>query len=157
MDMRYINQTIIDGVANDVPLTDIYADFRGAVGKTGFYKIVLSLIETNAIPNIMVCYCGVDCARCRTFRATIDNDDEARKTVKAFYEEIGCKIEIKDLNCFGCRSDETMSACADCPYMKCGKEKGLQRCDECKEYPCESLRSYIETYVKPSAGKLIMP
>jgi len=155
--MQDIRQIIIDNVAKDIPLTDIYVGLDGVVDKIDFYKTVLSLIETGSIPNIMVCYCGIDCTRCRTFRATINNDNEMRELVKTYYEEIGSIIEVKDLNCLGCRSDKMLSACAGCPYMKCGKEKGLKRCDECSEYPCESLQWYIEKYVKPSMGKFIMP
>ena len=155
--MQDIRQVIIDNVAKDIPLTEIYVGFGGAVEKNDFYKAVLSLIETGSIPSIMVCYCGIDCSRCKTFHATINNDNEMRESVKTYYEEIGNSMEEKDLNCFGCRSDEMLSACAGCPYMKCGKEKGVKRCDECSEYPCESLQWYIEQYVKPSMGKLIIP
>ena len=114
--------------------------FGGTVDKIEFYKTVFSLIETRAIPNIMVCFCGIDCTHCRTFLSTINNDDEMREIVKKYYEEMGIDIEIKDIRCLGCRSDEMMSGCAGCPYMKCGKEKGLNRCDECGEYPCESMQ-----------------
>jgi len=155
--MQNIRQIIIDNVVKDIPLTEIFIGLGGVVDKTDFYKTVLSLIETGSIPNIMVCYCGIDCTRCRTFHATINNDNEMRELIKAYYEEIGSIIEVKNLNCLGCCSDEMLSACAGCPYMKCGKEKGLKRCDECSEYPCESLKWYIEKYIKPSVGKFIMP
>jgi hypothetical protein len=154
--MQEIRQTIIDSVAQNIPLTEIYASLGNAVDKIDFYKTVASLIETNSIPNIMVCWCGIDCTRCRTFLATINNDDEICKEVQKYYAEIGHDIEIKDLHCLGCRSDEMMSVCAGCPYMKCGKEKGVSRCDKCGEYPCESLQWYTEKYIKPSIGKLIM-
>lgn len=155
--MRDIRRAISDGVAKDIPLTDIYAGLGGDVGKIEFYKTVLSLIETGGIPNIMICWCGIDCARCRTFRATVNGDEQMRKAAQGYYEGIGHNIEIEDLHCLGCRSDDMMSACAGCPYMKCGKEKGLKRCDECGEYPCASLRWYMDEFVKPSMGKLISP
>ena len=155
--MQDIRQNIIERIAEDIPLTEIYAGFGETVGKIEFYRIVSELIEIGAITNIMICWCGIDCTRCRTFRATLNNDDEMRKVIQKYYEEIGSTIEIKDLYCLGCRSDEIMLACSGCPYMKCGKEKGLKRCDECSEYPCESLQWYTEKYIKPSIGKLIEP
>ena len=155
--MQDIRQTIIERVAKDIPLIEIYAGLDEFVDKTEFYKIVAELIETGAIPNTMICWCGIDCMRCRTFRATLNNDDEMRKTIKIYYEEIGSNIEIRDLYCLGCHSDEIMPACFGCPYMKCGKEKGLKRCNECNEYPCESLQWYTEKYIKPSIGKLVEP
>jgi hypothetical protein len=101
--------------------------------------------------------CGIDCTCCQTFRATVNNDDETRRGVQAYYKEIGIDIAIEDLHCRGCHSDEQMPACAGCPYKKCGQEKGLARCAECGEYPCESLQWYMEKYIKPSIGRIIMP
>lgn len=155
--MQNVIQVIIDSVSKNIPLTEIYAGLDTSVDKIDFYKTVASLIQDGVIPNIMICWCGIDCTRCQTFRATINNDDSMCEAVKMYYEEIGHNIETKDLFCLGCRSDDIMSACAGCPYMKCGKEKGLQRCDECGEYPCESLQWYTEKYIKPSIGKLIIP
>ncbi|MDR2686870.1 MAG: DUF3795 domain-containing protein [Oscillospiraceae bacterium] len=104
----------------------------------------------------MISWCGIDCTRCQTFRATDSADDELRGEIQKYYKEIGIDIAIRDLSCRGCRSDETMPACAGCPYKKCGKAKGLARCAECGEYPCESLRWYTENYIKPSIGRLIL-
>ena len=154
--MQDIRQVIIHNVNQKIPLTQIYTDFGDTVNRIEFYKTVLSLIETGAIPNIMVCWCGIDCTRCRIFRATIENDDEIRKVVKEYYKAIGYDIEIKDLYCLGCRSDDIMPECSGCPYMKCGKEKGVKHCYECGEYPCESLKWYTDKYIKPSIGKIIM-
>lgn len=154
--MQTIRQTIIDSVSKNISLPEIYAGLDCSIDKIDFYKTVFSLIKESAIPNIMICWCGIDCTNCRTFRATISNDDDMRKVVKNYYEEIGHNIEIEDLFCLGCRSDEIMSGCAGCPYMKCGKEKGVHQCDECSEYPCESLQWYTEKYIKPSIGKLII-
>ena len=101
--------------------------------------------------------CGIDCTCCQTFRATVNNDDGMRREIQKYYKEIGIDIEKKDLRCLGCRSDKQMPACADCPYRNCGKEKDLASCDECGEYPCESLQWYTEKYIKPSIGRIIIP
>ena len=154
--MQDIRQIIIESVAKNISLADIFTDINGVTDKIEFYKIAVALIESGSIPNIMICWCGIDCTRCRTFRATLNDDDEMRKIIKKYYQEIGIDMDIKDLYCLGCRSDEIMSACAGCPYMKCGKEKGLKRCDECNEYPCESLQWYTEKYIKPGIGKFIV-
>jgi len=105
----------------------------------------------------MKAMCGIDCACCKTFRATMDNDIQAREEIRQYYKEIGHDIALEDLRCLGCGSDEMMPACAGCPYLKCGKERGLVCCDECGEYPCEPLQWYTENYIKPSIGKIIIP
>ena len=33
-----------------------------------------------------ICYCGHDCARCLTYLATINNDEELRKQSQSFYK-----------------------------------------------------------------------
>jgi len=157
MEVQDVRVAIVNGVANDIPLTDIYLSLRDFVGKRGFYKIVLSLIEAGDMPNVMICYCGIDCTHCKTFLATINDDDALRELVQGYYAEIGHAMELEEIHCLGCRSDEMLPGCADCPYMKCGKEVGLKRCDECIVYPCESLNWYIENYVKPGVGKFIVP
>jgi len=105
----------------------------------------------------MKAMCGIDCTCCLIFRTSLDGDDAAREAIRQYYREIGHDIDPKDLHCHGCGSDLMMPACVGCPYLKCGREKGLSCCDECNEYPCESLRWYTEKYIKPSMGKLIMP
>jgi len=148
-----LRQTILQGVADGLPLTGIYAGLGGAVPKIDFYREVLALIGDGDMPNPLICWCGMDCSRCKTFRATLSDDDALRREVQQHYADIGVAVTLDSLHCLGCRSDEMMQACAECPYMRCGKQKGVDRCDACDEYPCQSLKWYIETYLKPGEGK----
>ena len=147
-----IRDEIIANIKNGVPLKDIFNN-SGSADKRGFYKTVLSLINAGEIANTMVCSCGFDCSRCRTFYATVNDDDEAREMIRGLYAEMGHTVEKGELNCFGCRSDEMMPLCSGCPYLKCGRERGLERCGECNEYPCESLKWYKETYLETGMNK----
>jgi len=104
----------------------------------------------------MISHCGIDCTRCQTFHATAGNDDALRREIQQYYKEIGMDIAMQDLHCRGCHSEEQMPTCAGCPYKQCGQAKGLTRCAECAEYPCESLQWYTENYIKPSMGRLIL-
>jgi len=164
MDLRNYHEIggfIAESINKGMPLPDIYAVLNksnGAIRKPAFYQAVLAVLEAGRIPNdYMVCMCGIDCSRCRAFRATAEGDGggEAREVVAGYYKEIGHDIAAEDIRCFGCRSGEMMPGCAECPYLKCGKSKGLKRCAECGEYPCESLRWYTEKYIKPGMGKFI--
>jgi hypothetical protein len=104
----------------------------------------------------MTAYCGIDCERCRVFRATVDGDGEQRSLAAQYYAEMGIPVSESELRCRGCRSEERMAGCGGCPYRKCGIEKGVRSCGECGEYPCDSLRWYTKNYIEPSLGKLIM-
>lgn len=155
--MQSLHQAIVEGIKKNIPLTEILAGLGGAADKRSFYKAVAALIETGEIPNVMVCWCGIDCTRCRTFRATVYNDEGAREAASAYYQGIGQAVAMEDIHCFGGHSDEVMAACAGCPYMRCGQGKGLNRCDACGEHPCESLRWYTDAFITPSIGRLIDP
>lgn len=71
-----------------LPKRLLYAGLNGIICKIEIYNIIFSLIETGVIPNIMICWCGVDCTRCQTFRATIKNDDAMREAVKTYLKKL---------------------------------------------------------------------
>lgn len=146
--MQNVNEAIIYGIEKKESLVDIFAELGNAIGKVEFYRAVLILIESGKIPNVLICYCGHDCSRCRIFRATLSDDDAERKTIAEFYKtEFKQEIPVERLNCLSSRSDEIMEGCLQCPYMKCSKEKDLHTCSECSQYPCEMLSWYLEKYV----------
>lgn len=57
----------------------------------------------------MIGYCGIDCTVCPSF---------------------------KDGSCEGCKTKVHIETC-DCPILACAKEKGMEYCSECEEFPCE--------------------
>ena len=62
--------------------------------------------------NKLVCYCGHDCARCLTYIATINNDEDLRKQSQNFYKtEFGIDIPLKDIQCLGGRSNDVFYLC----------------------------------------------
>ncbi len=40
----------------------------------------------------IICYCGHDCARCITYRAAIENNDDLRRKSQKFYRDVFKKI-----------------------------------------------------------------
>ncbi len=96
----------------------------------------------------MLCYCGHDCTRCVTYRATVENNDELRRQSQKFYKvEFGKDIPLEQIHRMGGRTDDVFYLCKGCPWMKCCKERGIEVCSECPEYPCPPLAEYIERYV----------
>lgn len=94
------------------------------------------------------CYCGHDCARCVTYRATVENNDELRRQSQKFYKEKFDKdIPIEQIHCTGGRTKGIFNLCKGCPWMKCCKERKINTCSECPEYPCPPLADYIVKYV----------
>lgn len=104
--------------------------------------------EENENADKMMCYCGHDCGRCVTYRATVEESDVLREQALLFYRnEFGLDIPPEKLRCRGARSGEVFYLCAPCPWMKCCKDRGLSCCKACPEYPCPPLAEYSAKYV----------
>ena len=149
--MPNLIELIKSGITENKSLVDIYSESNDVVDKIDFYRNVLTLIENGQIPNVLICFCGHDCSKCRTFHATLSNDNNMRKNIIEYYRsEFKQDIPIDKLYCLSGRSDVIMEGCRDCPFMKCCRGKNLQACSECTQYPCQMLDIYIKTYVNKS-------
>lgn len=96
----------------------------------------------------LLCYCGHDCARCLTYLATINNDEELRKQSQSFYKtEFGMDIPLADIHCLGGHSEDIFYLCKECPFIKCCKEHSIEMCCDCPKYPCKDIKEYQEKYV----------
>jgi acetyl esterase/lipase len=49
-----------------------------------------------------------------------------------FSDELGM-----ELKCHGCKTDNLFVNCAQCTIRPCAKEKDLERCIDCPDYPCQ--------------------
>ena len=97
--------------------------------------------------NKYIAMCGLDCSQCDAFIATKNNDDKLRKkTAKEWTERYGKgdrdrpPVKPEDINCKGCLSDGPIYLyCSQCKIRKCGLEKGIENCKECRDYKCGEL------------------
>ena len=95
-----------------------------------------------------ICFCGHDCARCVTYLATVRDDPDMRLRAQNFYREtFSLDIPVQAVCCLGGRSERVMELCRDCPWMRCCRERGLDACGECPDFPCVPLAEYREKYV----------
>ena len=96
----------------------------------------------------ILCCCGHDCARCLTYLATINNDEELRQKSQSFYKtEFGIDIAREDIHCLGGCSEDVFYLCKECPFIKCCNEHSVEMCFECSNYPCKKIKAYQEKYV----------
>jgi hypothetical protein len=47
------------------------------------------------------------------------------------------------LDCDGCRSDRVDDWVKQCPFRQCAKEKKLDFCCFCRDYPCKALHEFM--------------
>ena len=77
--------------------------------------------------------CGIDCINCPLHEKNITEEMKSRLAAMM-------KTDPEKMVCQGCRSDQRAVICpADCPTLTCSREKGVDFCFECPDFPCEKL------------------
>ena len=85
----------------------------------------------------MIAYCGLDCAQCGAYKATVANDDALRlQTAKEWSGQFGAEIKAETINCMGCKSDIKFGHCSECNIRACGISKAVSNCAMCSDYGC---------------------
>lgn len=82
-------------------------------------------------------YCGLYCGACPVLQANERGDEEWIAATAVEW-----KRKPDDLRCHGCKSEVTAAFCTDCGMRLCAREKGLEFCSECTEYPCEKVTNF---------------
>ena len=103
----------------------------------------------------IVGFCGLICTECPAYLATLNDDDELRKSTAAKWSEM-FKSDIKpeSINCNGCTTAGTKFAhCNECPMRKCAIAKAVTNCGWCRDYPCGHVMQFLK-YV-PEAKKVL--
>jgi hypothetical protein len=77
--------------------------------------------------------CGIDCFNCEVFESNLTEENRARFSA-AF------KLAPEAVACKGCRaSDGCRLHWGKCDTLDCVKDKGIEFCHECTEFPCAML------------------
>lgn len=82
-------------------------------------------------------YCGLNCGACRTL---IANEEKDEQWLADAAEKRGRTLE--EMHCHGCKTDVTAVYCRNCGMRICAREKGLEFCSECSDYPCEKIKRF---------------
>jgi hypothetical protein len=105
----------------------------------------------------LISCCGLDCAQCDARIATINNDDELRKSTAAKWsvEFKAPNLTYSMINCTGCREEGVkFSHCYDCEIRSCVKAKGFETCGQCSEMETCAIVASIHKYVPYAATNL---
>lgn len=93
-------------------------------------------MENTLIPEI-ASVCGLYYGACGIYLATQQNDIEKLTRYAAMLKQ-----PLSETRCEGCRSDRKTAYCNNCFMIKCSREKNLNFCGGCNEYPCEELKNF---------------
>ena len=100
-------------------------------------------------------YCGLDCAACDAYLATIHDDQTLReKTAKLWSELNQAPILPEHINCLGCRGDGIKTEFCEhlCAIRQCALKKSMTTCGGCPELEhCQTVGAVIRN--SPDAKK----
>ena len=80
--------------------------------------------------------CGLFCPACGIFIAQIESLEKRKKIAE------NLQVPVEALKCDGCRAKNRFTYYDTCRMAACAKEKGLDFCGECEEYPCTTLKEF---------------
>ena len=80
-------------------------------------------------------YCGIYCGSCPVLRHGETGRGDGF---------IACCAGIPkaELRCGGCKSGDVYAGCRVCSFRDCAAGRGLERCADCPDYPCEPYRKW---------------
>lgn len=95
----------------------------------------------NNINKALLAPCGLYCGVCAIYIAHRDNNLKFKEKLMNVYKPF---VEtVDDVQCLGCLSDEVVFGyCQTCPIKSCVKEKELDGCYQCDEWPCKHIKRF---------------
>jgi Protein of unknown function (DUF3795) len=98
-----------------------------------------------------IAYCGLTCQTCPIYLATRQENGEEQARMRAEIIQLckdhyGIDYKVEDItDCDGCNTggERLVSACKSCSIRKCAREKELENCACCTEYPCGNLEAFF--------------
>ena len=105
----------------------------------------------TSINKDLLAPCGLYCGVCAVYMAHRDNNQKFKEKLVKVYQPLTKSIE--DVQCEGCLSEGTVFGyCQTCPIKSCVKDKELEGCFQCEEWPCKM----IKRFPVPIGKKVIM-
>jgi hypothetical protein len=99
--------------------------------------------KEEKIMSTHLAYCGINCASCKLYQATLSKNDVLRdKVAKEWSIMYKREFDLDSFFCYGCKSDLLFELCLGCDIKACNQEKGSSSCRACIDYPCERIKQF---------------
>ncbi|MFX1463639.1 MAG: DUF3795 domain-containing protein [Promethearchaeota archaeon] len=96
----------------------------------------------DEIEKDLLAPCGLYCGVCRIYKAHKDNDLEFKREILPTLNDYGAK-SVDDIACTGCLSDGVkFHFCQTCSIRDCIKNKNIEGCYLCDEFPCSIITNW---------------
>jgi hypothetical protein len=95
--------------------------------------------------EMIIAACGLDCAQCGAYIASMKNDNELRKKVAAGWTQaFNFAFTPEMIDCHGCFATDGVQIghCAECEMRLCAIKRGNANCGACADYPCKTVSDF---------------
>jgi len=99
-------------------------------------------MENNNSKEWLISVCGLNCAKCNIYLATHGDEELMNKIIEWFKKEMNKEIKPNQITCEGCRGSLDVHWSPNCKMMLCAREKGLQYCFQCDDFPCSLVNKF---------------
>ena len=95
--------------------------------------------------------CGLYCGVCAIRMAHQDNNQKFKERLVHLYKggttDKGTlpnseNLTIEDIHCGGCLSADLFMHCKQCEIRDCTRERGIDGCHQCDDFPCEFIDDF---------------
>jgi len=101
-----------------------------------------NMFEMNEVKKELLAPCGLYCGVCKIYKAHKDNDLEFKKEILSKLHDYGVK-SVDDIVCTGCMSNGVVfDFCRTCRIKDCIKNKKIEGCYQCDEFPCKIINDW---------------
>jgi predicted RNA-binding Zn-ribbon protein involved in translation (DUF1610 family) len=91
--------------------------------------------------------CGLYCGVCGIMIAHRDNNQKFKERLSTVYN-----LKPEEICCEGCLSSEPFEYCRICPIKTCVRDRNLEGCHQCSDFPCQ----FVEAFPMPVGKKVIL-
>ena len=90
----------------------------------------------------VISVCGLNCAKCDIYQASHGNEILRDEIIEWFKKERNETVKPDQIKCAGCRGPIDRHWSPDCKMMLCARDRGLQFCFECEDFPCTYVNEF---------------
>ena len=101
-------------------------------------------MTTKSSKKWAISVCGLNCAVCDMYQAGHGDAKLREEIVEWFRKERDENIKPEEVRCEGCRGPVALHWSPDCKMMLCAKNKEIEHCFQCKDFPCSLLKEFSQ-------------
>ncbi|NWG10937.1 DUF3795 domain-containing protein [Candidatus Bathyarchaeota archaeon] len=97
---------------------------------------------TENLSEWVISNCGLNCAQCDIYQAGRGNEKLRNEILDWFKKERNEPLKPEQITCMGCRGPPDNHWSSDCKMLLCAKNKGLNYCFQCEDFPCTIVKKF---------------